>query len=144
MNTTASASPGLSLASDRRAAFRPVVLLSGAFVAVSAAMIAFLSIATATGTAFEVAIWIRCSLVLASGIVVLAMAVAAARGSRGAWVRLRIVSPIIVAAVVVIVSIPGFLPDGVRIEQAVCGLLLLPVAILVNLPRMRALFVPKA
>lgn len=107
-------------------------------------MIAFLSLATVSGTAFEIAIWIRCSLVLASGIVVVAMAVAAARGSRGAWVRLRIVSPIIVAAVIVIVSIPGFLPDGVRIEQAVCGLLLLPVAILVNLPRMRALFAPKA
>lgn len=140
MNTTATVSP----VSPRRAAFRPVVLLSWAFVAVSAAMIAFLSLATATGTAFEIAIWIRCALVLASGIVVVAMAVAAARGSRGAWVRLRIVSPIIVAAVIVIVSIPGFLPDGVRIEQAVCGLLLLPVAILVNLPRMRALFTPKA
>ena len=142
MNTTATASP--SLVSARRAAFRPVVLLSWAFVAVSAAMIAFLAIGTATGTAFEIAIWIRCSLVLASGIVVLTMAVSAARGSRGAWVRLRIVSPIIVAAVVVIVSIPGFLPDGVRIEQAGCGLLLLPVAILANLPRMRTLFAPKA
>jgi hypothetical protein len=107
-------------------------------------MIAFLGVASATGIGFETAIWIRCSLVLASAVVVLAIAASAARGSRGAWVRLRIISPIIVAAVVVIVSIPGFLPDWVRLEQALCGLLLLPVAILVNLPRMRALFAPKA
>ena len=37
-------------------------------------------------------------------------------------------------------SIPGFLPDWVRLEQAVCGALLLPVAIIVTLPRTRALF----
>ncbi|KJL24583.1 hypothetical protein [Microbacterium azadirachtae] len=143
MNTTLSPSPE-TVASSRRAAFRPVLLLSWAFVAVSAAMIAFLGVASATGIGFETAIWIRCSLVLASAVVVLAIAASAARGSRGAWVRLRIISPIIVAAVVVIVSIPGFLPDWVRLEQALCGLLLLPVAILVNLPRMRALFAPKA
>ncbi|MFD6700389.1 MULTISPECIES: hypothetical protein [unclassified Microbacterium] len=141
MNTTLrTSSAGSSVASSRRAAFRPVLALSWAFVAVSAAMIAFLGIASATGIGFETAIWIRCSLVLASAIVVLAIAASAARGSRGAWVRLRIISPIIVAAVIVIVSIPGFLPDWVRLEQAACGLLLLPVAILVNLPRMSAHF----
>jgi hypothetical protein len=59
-------------------------------------------------------------------------------------VRLCIVSPIVVAAIIVIVSIPGFLPDWVRIEQAVCGILVLPVAILVNLPRTRALFPARA
>lgn len=140
----------LSLPADRaftparRAAFRPVLLLGGAFAAVSAVMIAFLGIASATGIGFESAIWVRCSLVLASAVVVLAIAASASRGSRAAWVRLRIISPVIVVAVVVIVSIPGFLPDWVRIEQAVCGLLLLPVAILVNLPRMRALFAGKA
>ncbi|GAB6859705.1 hypothetical protein [Microbacterium xylanilyticum] len=145
MNTALHTSSSVSSSAHaRRAAFRPVILLSWAFVAVSAAMVAFLGIASAFGAGFESAIWIRCSLVLASAVVVLAIAVTAARGSRGAWVRLRIVSPIIVAAVVVIVSIPGFLPDWVRVEQAVCGLLLLPVAVLVNLPRMRALFAPKA
>ncbi|MBS1698297.1 MAG: hypothetical protein JST25_07835 [Actinobacteria bacterium] len=145
MNTALNtSSPATALAPARRRAFRPVLILSWAFVAVSAAMIAFLAADTATGAGFETAIWIRCSLVLASAIVVLAMAVSAARGSRGAWVRLRIVSPIVVAAVVVIVSIPGFLPDWVRLEQSLCGLLLLPVAILVNLPRMRVLYAPKA
>lgn len=140
MTKTLSLPADRSLDLTRRAAFRPVLLLGGAFAAVSAVMIVFLAIASATGIGFESAIWIRCSLVLASALVVLAIASSASRGSRGAWVRLRIISPVIVVAVVVIVSIPGFLPDWVRIEQAVCGLLLLPVAILVNLPRIGALF----
>lgn len=143
-NDTANGTADGALEASRRAAFRPVLLLSGAFVAVSAAMIAFLGVASATGAGFESAIWIRCSLVLASAAVLLAIAVSAARGSRNAWIRLRIISPIILLAVIVIVSIPGFLPDWVRVEQAVCGLLLLPVAILVNLPRMGALFPRKA
>ncbi|MFE6734619.1 hypothetical protein [Microbacterium sp. NPDC057650] len=129
---------------SRRATFRPVLILTSAFTVLSAAMIAYLAVASATGIRFEPAIWVRCSLVLASAIVVLLFAVSAARGSRGAWVRLRIVSPIIVAAVIVIVSIPGFLPDWVRLEQAACGLLLLPVAIIANLPRTRALYPARA
>jgi hypothetical protein len=131
-------------ATSRRTAFRPVILLAAAFTLLSAAMIAFLAVASLAGIGFDTAIWVRCSLVLASAIVVLLFATSASRGSRSAWVRLRIVSPVIVAAVVVIVSIPGFLPSWVRVEQALCGLLLLPAAILVNLPRTRAHFPRRA
>ncbi|MFE6996540.1 hypothetical protein ACFVAE_11325 [Microbacterium sp. NPDC057659] len=136
--------PADRVTASRHATFRPVLILTSAFTVLSAAMIAYLAVTSATGIRFEPAIWVRCSLVLASAIVVLLFAVSAARGSRGAWVRLRIVSPIIVAAVIVIVSIPRFLPDWVRLEQAVCGLLLLPVAIIVNLRRTRALYPAKA
>lgn len=124
----------------RRAAFRPAVILVTAFLAISAAMMAFLAVATSIGIGIDIAIWIRCSLVFGSAIVLLVFTVGTSRGSRASWIRLRIVSPIIVVAVIVIVSIPGFLPDWVRIEQAVCGLLVLPVAIMANLPRMAAHF----
>ncbi|MGO4300398.1 hypothetical protein [Leifsonia sp. RAF41] len=126
--------------SERHIALRPILILLTAFVVVSAAMEAVLVIQTATGTPVGIAIWIRCSLVLASSIILLLIAGSAARGSRPSLVRLRIISPIVVAAVVVIVAIPGFLPDWVRIEQAVCGALVLPVAILVNLPHIRSHF----
>ncbi len=122
----------------RRAAFRPVIVLFTAFLVVSIAMEAVLIAQSATGGDVAIAIWIRCSLVLGSAVVLLLIALSAARGSRPAWVRLRIIAPIVVVAVIVIVSIPGFLPDWVRLEQAVCGALVLPAAILVNLPRMRA------
>lgn len=99
MTKTLSLPADRALTPARRAAFRPVLLLGGAFAAVSAVMIAFLGIASATGIGFESAIWVRCSLVLASAVVVLAIAASASRGSRAAWVRLRIISPVIVVAV---------------------------------------------
>jgi hypothetical protein len=128
----------------RRAAFRPAIILLATFLAISAAMVAVLAVLTATGAALDSATWIRCSLVFGSAIILLVFGVNAARGSRNAWVRLRIISPVVVVAVVVIVSIPGFLPDWVRLEQAVCGAIVLPVAILVNLPRVSALFAKQA
>ena len=131
------------IAALRHAAYRHVLLLLTGFLVVSAAMIAVLVAMVANHASVDTAIWIRCSLVLASAVVLLLIAASAARGSRAAWIRLRIISPIVVVAVIVIVSIPGFLPDWVRLEQAVCGLLVLPAAIIVNLPRMGRLF-PKA
>lgn len=124
----------------RRAIFRPVLILLTGFLAVSGAMVAVLVALSRFGADIDVTIWIRCSLVLASSIVLLLLAVNAARGSRNACLRLRIISPVVVTAVIVIVSIPGFLPVWVRIEQGVCGALVLPVAILVNLPQVRAVF----
>jgi hypothetical protein len=124
--------------------FRPVLVLLTLFLGVSVAMLAALAVLTATGSPQDIAIWIRCSFVLASSVLLLLFAVSAARGSRAAWIRLRIVAPIVVVAVIVIVAIPGFLPDWVRLEQALCGALVLPVAILANLPRARALYARKA
>lgn len=128
----------------RRAALRPVLVLLWSFVGLSACMVAFLGVLSAVGVGVDTAVWVRCSIVLGSAIVLLMFGVGAARGSRNALLRLRIVAPIVVAAVVVIVSIPGFLPDWVRVEQAVCGALVLPVAIIANLPRTRALVPAKA
>jgi hypothetical protein len=136
--TYLSTSPDSDIA--RRGAFRPVLILLTAFLVVCVAMLAVLVVLSATGVGVDIAVWIRCSLVFGSAVILLLFGAGAARGSRNAWVRLRIVSPIIVVAVIVIVSIPGFLPDWVRVEQAACGALVLPVAIIANLPRTRALF----
>jgi hypothetical protein len=123
-----------------RSRFRPVLVLVTAYLLVSGAMEAVLVVQSATGTSVDSAIWTRCSLVLASAIVLLLLAVAAARGSRSSWIRARIISPVVVIAVIVIIAIPGFLPDWVRLEQALCGALVLPAAIILNLPRTAALF----
>lgn len=126
----------------RHAAFRPIFVLAAAFIAVSAAMIAALVSLSIAGVGIDSAVWSRCSAVFASSIVLLAVASRAAKGSSGALRRLRIITPIVVLAVAVIISIPGFLPGWVRIEQGVCGALVLPVAIMVNLPRIRDHFPP--
>jgi hypothetical protein len=136
--TTSYSRPRAAVA--RRTAFRPILILLTGFLVVSAGMEAVLIVLSATKGAIDSAIWTRCSLVLASSIVLLLFAVRAARGSRRFWLRVRIISPIVVTAVVVVVSIPGFLPNWVRVEQGVCGALVLGAAILVNLPRVRAHF----
>lgn len=142
--TETTTSPAAVLDTARRAALRPVLILLSCFVALSAALLGFLAVLAAAGIGADIAIWIRGSFVLASAVLLLVFAVSAFRGSRSALLRLRIIAPIVLAAIVVIVSIPGFLPDWVRLEQAVCGALVLPVAIIVNLPRTRALFPAKA
>jgi hypothetical protein len=128
------------LAAARRAALRPVTALLVGFLGVSAAMVTALIVLTATGDSIDIAVWIRCVIVLGSSILPLVFATGAARGSRAMLLRLRIVTPIILAAIVVIVSIPNFLPMWVRVEQAVCGALLLVAVILMFLPRTSALF----
>ncbi|MDM4763045.1 hypothetical protein QT381_08495 [Galbitalea sp. SE-J8] len=135
--------PAPSSADERRARFRPPLVLLAGFLVVSLAMEAVIIAQSALGASVDSAIWIRCSLVLVSSIVLLLLAMRAAGGSRSAWTRIRIVSVVVVVAIIVIVSIPGFLPDWIRVEQGVCGALVLPAAILLNLPRTRALF-PKS
>jgi hypothetical protein len=63
-----------------------------------------------------------------------------ARGSRRAHLRLRLVSAIMLVAIVVIIAIPGGFPVWLKVEQGVCGLLLLGVVLIVNGRRMRSLF----
>jgi hypothetical protein len=140
-NTLSPPRPSVAL---RTVAFRPILVLLAAFIAVSCGMEVVLIVRSATGLDVDTAVWIRCSLVLASSVTLFLFAVVASRGSRTAWIRLRIISAVVVAAVIVIVSIPGFLPDWVRIEQAVCGILVLPAAVIVNLPRFAALFPKRA
>jgi hypothetical protein len=122
-----------------RSRYRPVLVLLTAFLIVSCAMEAVLAVQSASGTAVATAIWVRCSLVLGSSVVLLLIGTRAARGSRAAWIRLRIITVVVVVAVIVIVSIPRFLPDWVRIEQGVCGALVLPAAVILNLPRTAAM-----
>lgn len=129
-----------SLADERRERFRPFLVLLAGFFVVSLAMEAVLIVQSVLGVPVDGGVWTRCSLVLASSVVLWLLTLGASRGSRTAWIRIRIISVVVVAAVIVIISIPGFLPDWVRIEQGVCGGLVLPVAILVNLPRTRRLF----
>jgi hypothetical protein len=89
------------------------------------------------------AVWIRGTIVAASALLMTTFADRSARGSARAFLRLRIVSAIVEVAIVVIVALPGAFPVWFRIEQAVCGLLLLVVVLLVNGGRLRSSFAPR-
>ena len=85
----------------------------------------------------------RATLVVASAVLTLTFAVRAARGSTRAFLRLRIVSAVMLVAIAVIIALPGLFPGWLKIEQGVCGLLLLGVVVIVNGRYLRSLFAAK-
>ena len=76
--------------------------------------------------------WVRSIIVVATALVLLSAATLASRGSRGAFLRLRVISIVTTVAIVVIVALPGTFPVWLKIEQSVCGVLMLGVALLAN------------
>ena len=89
------------------------------------------------------AVWTHGILVAASALVAFGLAVRAARGSRGAYRRLRIISAVIVVAIAVIIALPGSFPLWMKAEQGVAGLFMIGVAVLVNGSQLRSLFAAK-
>jgi O-antigen/teichoic acid export membrane protein len=85
-------------------------------------------------------VWVRCTIVLVSALLTVLFARSAARGSRRGFLRLRIVTAVMVVAIAVIVALPGFLPVWVRVEQGVCGVVLLAVVVVTNGRRVRSVF----
>ncbi|PYC63440.1 hypothetical protein C7C45_31875 [Micromonospora arborensis] len=84
------------------------------------------------------AVWVRTPLVAASAAVLLLFAHRAAAGHRSSFRRLRIISVVVLAAIIGVVAWPGAFPTWLRIEQAVCGALMLNVVIRANLRTVRS------
>ncbi|MBB4689238.1 hypothetical protein [Amycolatopsis jiangsuensis] len=86
------------------------------------------------------AVWIRGGIVAVTAFLMLSFAVGAGKGNPRALLRLRIVSAIMVVVIAVIVALPGGFPTWMKIEQAVCGVVLLGVVLLINGRKVRASF----
>jgi hypothetical protein len=121
-------------------ALRPVQRLTAAYLAVSLLGVVAIVLLRDHHSLVNTTVWIRGVVVAAASLVTCALAARAAQGSAGAFRRLRIVSIAMVVAVAVIVSIPGLIPVWMRVEQVVCGLLLLGVVGLTSRPATRATF----
>ena len=74
--------------------------------------------------------WGHAIVVLVFAALLVPAASRAARGSRGAYRRLLIVSIVLPVVSVVLVALPHLLPGWMRVEQAAYGALLLVVAVL--------------
>ncbi|GAA1705469.1 hypothetical protein GCM10009765_63450 [Fodinicola feengrottensis] len=121
-------------------AFRTVKLLVGGYLGLSVlTMVAVILLRDDTSVVTD-AVWVRASIVTLSALLTLAFSFSAARGSRRGFLRLRLVSAIMLVAIAVIVALPGAFPVWLRVEQAVCGLLLAGVVVLVNGRHLRSLF----
>ena len=84
------------------------------------------------------AVWVRVPIVALSSLLTFWFATQAGKGSPRGLLRLRLVALIMTVAIVVIVSLPGTFPVWLRVEQGVCGVLLLSVLALTSRRRVRA------
>ncbi|MFB7011531.1 MULTISPECIES: hypothetical protein [unclassified Streptomyces] len=112
------------------------------FVTVLAISIATLGIAALIGG--NAAVWIRSIIVTAIAAVLISLAGKASRGSRAAYLRMRLMSTVAPLAIMIIIALPhdGF-PIWMKVEQAVVGVLLLAVAVMVGRKDVRQAY-PKA
>jgi hypothetical protein len=122
------------------AALRSVQLLVGGYLAISVLTLGAIIALRNDAAAVNAAVWTRGTIVVASSLLTFAFARRAARGSRKGFLRLRLVSAIMLVAIVVIIALPGTFPLWMKCEQAICGLLLLGVALLVNGKHLRSVF----
>jgi hypothetical protein len=121
-------------------AFRTVKFLVSGYVAISALTLVASYLLRHHPGLVTATVWIRGGIVAFTSLLMLAFAVGASRGRSRAYLRLRIASAVMAVAIVVLVSLPGFLPVWMRIEQGVCGLLLAGVVVIVNGRHLRSLF----
>ncbi|MFI6054378.1 hypothetical protein ACIBCO_30340 [Streptomyces violascens] len=126
-----------------QAAFRSTKLLVGGYLGIS--VLTLVAIVALRNNSADVtsAVWVRGTIVVASALVTYLCAIRAARGSRPAYRRLRVITGVMVVAIAAIIALPGAFPLWMKAEQAVCGVLLIAVAVLVNGKYLRSLFAAK-
>ena len=125
---------------DTLDALRGAKRLVGAYAGVSVLTLAAIVLLRNHPSLVNSAVWIRGCAVVASSLLSFSFAVRAARGSRRALLRLRIVSGVMVVAIAAIITLPGTFPVWMKIDQGVCGVLLIGVFALINGRRVRAGF----
>ncbi|MFC4052081.1 hypothetical protein ACFOY4_20555 [Actinomadura syzygii] len=125
---------------DAREKLHIAKVLLGGYAAVS--VLTLLAIVVFSGDSDLVtgAVWVRGSILAAASLITFALGVSMARGSRSAYRRVRIIALAQVAAIAVIESIPGSFPVWFKVENGVCGTLLIIVVLLTLARTVRAAF----
>lgn len=120
--------------------FRRIKLLIGCYLGISVITLAVIVLLRNHAADVNSVVWTRGVIVVASALLTLSFATHAARGARRSFLRLRIISIVMPLAIVVIIVLPGTFPLWMKLEQAVCGVLLVTVAVLVNGGHLRSQF----
>jgi FtsH-binding integral membrane protein len=123
-----------------RTALRTVRLLVGCYLGISVLTLVAIIVLRNNTSAVNAAVWIRGIIVVASALLMTTFAARTARNSSRAYLRLRIVSAVMVVAIAVIIALPGTFPLWMKIEQGVCGLLRIGVVMVANGKHLRTLF----
>ena len=106
-------------------------LVRALFVAVLALSVVTLGVAASVGS--DATVWVRDIIVIVIAAVLIALAERAYRGSRGAYLRMLLMSGVAPVAIVIIIVIPndGF-PVWMKVEQAIVGILLAAAALILG------------
>lgn len=121
-------------------ALRPVVGLIGAHLVLSLAAIVVLIADSGNPSVATQDAWVHGVIVAATAVLLLTFAVRALGGSRPAYVRLRVSSGILLAALIIIAALPGAFPVWMRAMEAASALCLAIAVVLVNTGATRARF----
>lgn len=125
-------------------AFGAVRKFVAAYGALSVAVLAVVVILSVNGGEVTSFMWGRTGGMFASAVVTYWLTVLAARGTRWAYTRVRIISVIVPIAIVAVDSIPGALPPWFVAMQIAGALTLVPTAFIVNRSELRAAFPKRA
>jgi len=125
---------------DAARAFRLVNLLTVGYATISVAALVAMVVMRHHPALVTPAAWVRGTIVVASALLTVAFARRMAAGSRRARLRLTIVTTVMIVAIAVIVALPGAFPVWLRVEQAVCGLVLISLAVVLHGRPLRTLF----
>jgi hypothetical protein len=118
-----------------------VIALVAIYLAVSVLTIVTAIVFAHDAHLVNTAVWIRGCIVAITAALMLRFAIGAAAGDRRHYLRLRIVSSIMVVAIVgILVLLPGDFPLWMKIEQAACGVILIAVVVIANGKRVRSSF----
>jgi hypothetical protein len=122
-------------------AFRGVKVFVGGYLGISVLTLVGVVLLRGNTAVVNSAVWTRGIIVVASALLMTTFAARAARGHSRAYLRLRVVSAIMVIAIAVLIALPGTFPLWMKIEQGICGLLLIGVVVLINGKHLRSAFV---
>jgi peptidoglycan/LPS O-acetylase OafA/YrhL len=129
-----------AVGSSPGALLRRVRLCTGAYLALSLAAVAALVLHRYDHVAGNASAWTHAIIVAATALGSFSASIVAGRGSRGAFIRLRVMSVVLVLAVLVIVALPGSFPLWMKLAEATGAALMAVVAVTVNGPTLRAHF----
>src|SRR5262249_18488267 len=126
-----------------RSAFRNLLLLVGGYLTLSLVTLGAIFALRNHGSIVNAAVWTRGSIVAGTALVMFLAAFRAFSRSRSAYIRVRIMSAVMVVAIAVIVALPGVFPVWLKLEQGVCGLILIGVVAVANGKHLRSVFAGK-
>jgi hypothetical protein len=123
-----------------QAQLRRVALLAAGYFAISLASVAAIVLHRLDHVAVGGSVWTHGIIVAATAVMPLSTAILAGRGNRGAYRRLRIGSVVLVAAVLVIVALPGSFPLWMKLTESLGAVLMAAIAVTVNGRTLRSEF----